>query len=107
MLVAEPLEPPWYLACFDAERVAGLSQFEEVPGMRCGDLVRVPSLREVLCRILAHRLEQAVAHLAAAFLGVDERGVDQALDQLERALIVTLRTHGRCGREREAAREDG
>ena len=56
--------------------------------------------------VLAHSLQQPVTRDAVVLLGNHERGVDQAADQLERALPIPVETN-HCRRlEREATAED-
>ena len=49
-----------------------------------------PSL-EPLRGVLPDRLEQPVAHLPRLLLGDDERRVDQAADELDRALVIAAK----------------
>ena len=74
------------------------------PPLRPGPVVL---LADLLAGVLAYRLQQPVARDAVVLSGNDERGVDQAADQLERQHPVVLEADRSCRLEREAATEDG
>ena len=70
---------------------------------------RLAGLGQLLLGVLADRLEQAVARLAAGAVGDDERLLDQRRDEIEDRLGLERvgGGYGLGGIEREAAREDG
>ena len=87
-------------------RLRSLDEAEHVlrqPPLRPGLLALVA---DPLARVLAHRLQQPVARDTVVLLGNDERGVDQAADQFERALRVAVEADRGRRLEREAAAED-
>src|SRR4051794_24413016 len=84
-------------------RLRLLGQVQAPLRVRSPRRTRVTGLREPLGGILAHRLEQAVAHLAVALLRDDEGRIDEALEQVRRAVSVAAETDAARRREREAA----
>ena len=63
-------------------------------------------LADLLAGVLAYRLQQPVARDTVVLRGNDERGVDQAADQFERAHLVAVEADRGRRLEREAAVED-
>ena len=89
----------------DEVRARPIRKVEEVLGVRTADVLGGSRFVEPLGGVLANRLEEPVARHVLTTLRHDERGLDEAPDQVEGACIVAVQAdRGDC-LEREAAGE--